>query len=363
MIELITGKPGAGKTLITLARLKGEAEKSSRPVYYSGITDCTLPWVNLDEGAQLEDGTIVKGAENWHKLPAGAMIIIDEAQRVFRPRAVGSKVPEHVEMLETHRHKGHDIYVITQHPMLIDNNVRRLTGKHTHVVRAFGAKFATLHEWPQVNEQCDKNRADSIEKKWVYPTEVFSWYKSAEVHTHKSKIPFRLIFLVVIAPLLIGGLVWWFAGWYGKQKAPELKKRIDEAGIVEDSARPIKTSETVREESTEEYVKRFTPRIPTLPHTAPAYDEVMQVRSAPLIVGCLTIRDECRCYTEQSTRVLTSDVVCRQWVKAGHFDYTLPSQRSSDAISDRAKQPRSGAARSDPSTEPDLTDRQASPVV
>ncbi len=32
--------------------------------------------------------------------------MIDEAQRVFRPRPAGSKVPDYIQELETHRHKG-----------------------------------------------------------------------------------------------------------------------------------------------------------------------------------------------------------------------------------------------------------------
>jgi len=81
MIEQITGLPGAGKTLITLARVKELAEKENRQVYYNGITDLKLPWIELDKG------------EDWYKVPPGSIVVIDEAQRVFRPRGAGAQVP------------------------------------------------------------------------------------------------------------------------------------------------------------------------------------------------------------------------------------------------------------------------------
>jgi len=94
MIYLITGLPGAGKTLFTVADVMGMAEKENRQVYYSGITDCKVPgWIELEKG------------EDWYKCPVGSIIIIDECQRVFRPRSAGSNVPEYVSKFETGNHR------------------------------------------------------------------------------------------------------------------------------------------------------------------------------------------------------------------------------------------------------------------
>ena len=43
MITLITGLPGAGKTLFTIADVMAMAEKDNRQVYFSGIADCRVP--------------------------------------------------------------------------------------------------------------------------------------------------------------------------------------------------------------------------------------------------------------------------------------------------------------------------------
>src|SRR5205809_7156589 len=100
MITLITGLPGNGKTLYALTWLKALAEKDGRTVFYSGITDCMIPgWVEHEP-------------EKWPELPANSVILIDEVQRVMRPRMHGSAVPAHIAQLETHRHKGVDLVLI-----------------------------------------------------------------------------------------------------------------------------------------------------------------------------------------------------------------------------------------------------------
>jgi len=53
MIEQVTGLPGAGKTLITLTRVKEISERENRPVYYNGIPELKLPWIELDKGEDL----------------------------------------------------------------------------------------------------------------------------------------------------------------------------------------------------------------------------------------------------------------------------------------------------------------------
>jgi hypothetical protein len=101
MINLSTGLPGAGKTLFTIAFVKELADKEKRPVFYSGITDLALDWQEID-------------AEKWMDAPDGALIVIDECQRIFRPRGSAAKVPEYVSALETHRHKGLDLFLISE---------------------------------------------------------------------------------------------------------------------------------------------------------------------------------------------------------------------------------------------------------
>ena len=61
------------------------------------------------------------------------------------------------------------------------------------------------------------------------------------------------------------------------------------------------------------------PRLPDFPHTAPAYDEVTKPVRAPYPAACITMRGDCRCYTQQGTLLQTSRGTCMQIVNHGFF--------------------------------------------
>jgi len=303
MITLITGTPGAGKTLYALNYVKDLSEKENRPVFYNGVNDLKLPWSELAAG------------EDWHTVPAGSIVLIDECQRVFRPRGNGSAVPKHVEMLETHRHAGIDLVVITQHPMLIESNVRRLVGRHFHVMRNFGMKRATVHEWGQTKEACDKSRADSIRHEFGYPAKSFEWYKSAELHTHKARIPVK-IWVLLSVPFILGAAGWGMYQW-------QLSKINKPASVLAGSPTPNTSLSAPSAPAVDpfQWFRDQTPRIVGLPHTAPVYDNMAKPTAMPLPVGCIASASKCICVTEQGTRIADmQDVVCRAIVKNGYFN-------------------------------------------
>lgn len=323
MIELVTGLPGAGKTLITLCRVKALAEKEGRSVFYSGIADLKLPWAELDKG------------EDWHQVPPRSIVVIDEAQRTFRVRAPGSQVPEHVAKLETHRHSGVDLVLITQHPMLLDTNVRRLVGRHIHTVRAFGAKFATLHEWGNVKEQCDKSRADSMQSKWFFPKAAYDWYKSAEAHTHKLRFPLRLLWLLLVPVVLVAAAMafyrWQSSAVERSQDALKKSTGIDTAqGSAPGGGKAV---------SLRNYMESYAPRIAGLAYTAPAYDDSTKPVRAPYPAACVSWPGKgCRCYTSQATRLDVPRAMCEDIAATGFFvaweerEREKPRERDKQAV-------------------------------
>jgi hypothetical protein len=319
MITLITGQPGAGKTLYALNFVKDRAEKENRPVYFSGINDLKLPWLELDSG------------EDWHKVPSGSIVILDECQRVFRPRAQGSSVPEYVSKLETHRHDGIDLVLVTQHPMLADNNVRRLVGQHFHVVRAFGTKKATVHEWGEVKTDCDKRRSDSIRHDFFYPRKSFDWYKSAELHTHKARIPLRVFFLFAL-PLILGGIIWAAVHYFRTPGTTPLPASITgvQAGTV-----PSAVPAAVKVKTVAQYLDERSPRIAGLAYTAPVYDDATRPTDAPFPAACMAFKSRCSCFSQQATVLDVPGAVCRQIVARGYFkdwDSKPKSERQTVAL-------------------------------
>lgn len=314
VVTLVTGLQGNGKTLYTIQAVKEQSEKEGRQVYYHGISELQLPWIPLDT------------PEEWFKVPDGAIIVLDEAQKAFRVRAPSAKVPPHVEALETLRHRGLTLYLITQHPMIIDGNARRLCGRHLHLVRAFGMQGAVVHEFASVRENCDKphGRKDSIKKDWRFPKEVFSLYKSAEIHTVKRKIP-RKVFLVI--PLLLASLGGW--GYLGYKVAykplsenGEKKETVTAAPVQ--AGQPVgpgasSSNSQVKPLSPTEYVERYAPRVAGLDYTAPVYDELTKPTRVPVPAACVSMRGVCRCYSQQGTRLQVNKEQCQQIVQNGFF--------------------------------------------
>lgn len=275
-IHLTTGTPGAGKTLRTLWRVEKLARDSGRAVYYNGINDLRIPgWLQFDDPTK------------WHELPDKCIIVIDEAQRAFRPRAAVLKVPEHVEALETHRHRGIDIYVITQHPLLLEQNMRRLTETHEHLMRKFGSKWATVHEWKGVKENCDKSRMDSMRSEWRYPKHVFTWYKSAEAHTAKFRLPGKVLVLLTL-PFVLAVAVWFAIRTLdnvASTRKPDQPPPVQNSALGSPLAIPQKITQKAQE-SLSDWYSQFQPRVQALLHTAPRYDELTTPQRAPVIRGC-----------------------------------------------------------------------------
>lgn len=305
MITLITGLPGHGKTLYALNYIKAKAEAEQRQVYYSGIADLNLDWIELDN------------PEDWYKCPAKSIVVIDECQRVFRPRGNMREVPECISRFETHRHQGLDIYLITQHPMLIDNNIRRLAGQHFHSVRLFGLAKSTVYEWPSCHEITKANFGTAIRHDFVYPAASFDWYKSAEVHTVKKNIPARVWFLVA-APFIIGGLI------YGTYRILFKPPPVKEAASIVQGQSAVQGQSggaPGRKVDAVQYVAEHTPRVAGLAFTAPVYDEVTKPQEAPVPVACVTSKSKgCRCYSQQATRLAMSQDLCAQIVANGFFE-------------------------------------------
>lgn len=339
MITLITGLPGASKTLYTLTYVKAWAEKDNRPVYYAGIKDLMLPWTEID-------------ATKWFECPANSIIVIDECQTVFRPRSFGSNVPDFVARLETHRHQGLDIVLITQHPMLCDPSVRRLAGAHKHIVRKWGFAASTIHEWGSVRENCDKpaGRSDSIKHHWKFDKKSYGFYKSAEVHTVKRNLPFRVVLLFVVLPLAIAFLVYRFYSSVNQRVNPGASsgqavssssqvpgQRREASGRVAAYADPVADAR--------QFTFDRTPRVEGLPHTAPRYDRVTEPVTAPIPVSCIATSSKCKCYSQQGTFMAVRDQTCRDIVEFGYFvDFKDGAGREDAVRTERDRRERSTQA-------------------
>lgn len=329
MMTLFTGLPGNGKTLYALWYIAAKARKENREVYYHNVKDLNpdvLPgWQTFDP-------------EKWMELPHGSMVLIDECQEVFPKKPNGAQLPAHYEQLAKHRHLGIDIFLVTQHPTLIDNFARKLVGQHFHSVRKFGLQRATIYEWsaccPAPENHAARNTA--ISKSWAYPKEVFGWYKSAEVHTVKRAIPAKLVLAVVfVIAVLVGG--WWQLNRYQHRYD---KKPVDQVAGVSPSGSTAQAVPAYAPGApaggpgqayldpvadAKKFVFEGTPRVVGLAQTAPKYDEITKPTRVPVPAMCVQRGSKgqgdvsCRCFSQQATPLDVPFKMCMEFAANGWF--------------------------------------------
>lgn len=320
MITLITGAPGSGKTAALILLLQDVLRAAGRIVYVHGIPDLKI------EHQQLVDPT------TWpSSVPDGSVVIIDEVQNVWRPRGPGTKVPDHVAALETHRHRGLDFYIITQGPNLVDANVRALVGRHIHL-RDIGFLGRWWYEWPECADQCRTGWKNApIKKKYKLPKQIFGLYKSASVHIKPVRSFPKMFFVAVFALLAVAVLSYYAYSSLQAKLAPPAPVAVVGAlpGFLQGSAPQAKHVLTP-----EEYFAAFVPRVEGLPHTAPRYDEVQKITQVPKPAACIDgirrgeTERSCICWSQQATPLQVPADMCRQIAAGGFFDDALPVDAS-----------------------------------
>lgn len=336
MIYLTTGSNGAGKTLFTLKwvredQLSWEKQGKFRPVFYHGF--------NIDEKTRENFGWQECDPKKWVDLPDKSIVIVDECQTIFPVRKQGSEVPDYVsELAISHRSRGFDFYLITQHPNNIDAFIRGIIGSgwHRHLKRIFGSNFVNCLSFNYAEGNCQKPSAKTsayAEKKMRMPKEVFSWYKSAELHTAKREIPKVIWFLFIAIAVVIFSLFRFMTNTLNQSKSEDLPSEVLSAQAV--SVRSGSPSDI--QLISDQYLKQYLPRIEGFPHTAPRYDEITKPVTAPYPAACVLAseRQICRCYTQQGTLLDVPDGSCRAIVNRGYFlDFEPnPDKREEQGVS------------------------------
>lgn len=303
-ITVYTGLPGHGKTSLMVEHLLAAAKKADRPIYAHGI-DGLQPGIASSFDPR-----------RWHEpgvVEDGALIFIDEAWKHFGHLhdARSAPTPPHVLALAEHRHRGLDFVFTTQAPAQLYPFCRSMIQDHHHVVRRFGSKFLDVFSWAELNDDVKSasKRGDALRKTRALPTKAWESYKSASVHTIKTRLPFR----VVAMPLLViaGAVLLWFAyhGLKPSNMAATVTGKSPSAAVAAPGLAGTGASKRALYSTAEEYAEAMRPRIPSIPWTAPAFDG-RQVASDPHVY-CMAsgqpapegkvVMDHCRCVTEQGT--------------------------------------------------------------
>lgn len=331
-IELFTGLPGNGKTAFLMERLLAEAKKGERAIVAVGIDglapglalhlDDAKSWNAHDPNGEPTCNCHVDGRLHAHVVPDGSLIFVDEAWKSFGHLHDASRQPTplHVLALAEHRHRGLDFVWTTQQPNQLYPFTRGLIARHTHVVRRFGTQFVELFSWEELNEDVKSvtKRENAMRSTRMLPKEVFDQYKSATLHTIKRRLPLKLFVLPIAAILAV--LAAWFA--YQSLKPEALRDKLqgvagtDAVGVgPQDSAiRPSAEPPTL-----DQYLSQLSPRIATMPWSAPAFDG-REVTADPMLYCMSSGQDgetSCSCVTEQGTPYVIDPKICRLTARNG----------------------------------------------
>nr|DAP12544.1 MAG TPA: zonular occludens toxin [Inoviridae sp.] len=332
MLYLYTGVPGAGKTLYAVSNLVKRKDFKDRPIFVDGIKDLDHDKINYFD---IPEGESIQTWPKW--APPGAIIVVDECQRIFRPRPSGSKVPDYVSELETHRQRGLDFILITQHPRLIDVHLRGLIEHHTHLGKT-NLGLRRKMEWSTGGAKDPESRAnirEALTSVYRLDKSVYGLYKSAEVHTKIRTKKSKLLMLFPLALCLVGYGVWSFTGFWGKfsgegEKAKKASTTQTAQSQTQPSAvsasEPVSNGQYSKAETKPEEPKKphlseedYQPRIAERPETAPIYDGMNKaVKVMPWPAACIKAENRCTCYTDQGTKI--KDIgkqTCLNYVKDG----------------------------------------------
>ena len=326
MITLITGAPGTGKTAWLINEvLELRKTEPNKLLFIHGIRNlrgiqhetifCNSQLCDICRAQTIPENA--KFVENWPSWKqSDSLIIVDEVQRIWRPRTGGSQPSEAVSGLETHRHYGLDFWLISQGPHLFDNFIRLLVGRHVHLVARWSGR--TQYEYPECKQDVT-SRTDAVSRPYKLPLHVYKHYDSAEVHTKTDKrkpLSFYAVIFALILALVMGFFV---VKKVSNRLNPDAKtEQNTQAGGGGSPPPPVQgINNLIVPVST---FPNYTPQIESLPESAPAYAHLIKVESVPNLMGCVSTPTVCKCYTSQGTPYQTSKPFCQAYLRGEYFN-------------------------------------------
>jgi zona occludens toxin len=332
MITLITGGPGAGKTALALHLVL--SEYPNRPVF-SNVRGLTIEHSSIPS---IEEWTVFEAngqgtGEFRFTFPENAVIIIDEAQQFFRPRATGSKVPPYVQAFETHRQDGIDFVLMTQHSSFLDANIRKLIKNARHIFIKPGFFGRYRFERPDAFNEDDRTELALCKKsRYKLPAYVFPLYKSSKLHTKPARpgLPSQA-YVLGAALLVIAGAGWALYGSMSERFAdkPPESIQVRSPGAERGTAQPARAPRQVGGVVPVSMMEAVIPSDANNHLSAPLYAAVVPSVVPPMVVACVSSASSCTCYSQQITPLYMPDDQCRARAAGQYYDpYRAPPVES-----------------------------------
>ncbi|MGJ7546145.1 zonular occludens toxin domain-containing protein [Variovorax sp. LT1R16] len=284
MLTVITGLPGSGKTAGVVERFlmplaaKDWQEQAITPDGEK-ITVKRRLLTNIN-GLLLEHEKIdADDLARWHEwAKPGDLIVFDEVQKPWPLTGANKEQPKCITELETHRHYGIDMILMTQHPMLINAAIVRLAGQHLHIRKLGNSRFATIYEWDGVSRTLLYKNAFA-KKAWRRSKDAEKVYRSSSLHTKQKRAIPTVLFVIIACLVGFPALAWKFGGSFQE-------RYFGGKPLI-----PVATPAQPGGKAPHEPVAASSAPEAPLP-TPPASSPVRE----PAFAGCARIRDRCQCF-------------------------------------------------------------------
>lgn len=315
---LKTGTQGSGKTasavseLLDLVESWGDDSELKRPVYVHGVRDLTVEHFTLpvypvgrpgqdyrknDRTGQPEEPVYV----DWSRVPDGAHVLIDEAQKLFPARSLNAPVPDHVKWFELSRQVGSTVVLMSQAPTSIDVEVRKRCGLHQHYVHLWG-RLRSVREW--ADGVSTSLKAPTTTRVWVVPSSVFGAYKSANVHSKGAVARLPVWVVVPVAALVL-------AVWAVPSAYRALSGAMGGRGVVA----PVAAA------SGPSAVRAASAELP-VPSVVDGASGVASSRGDGGVAACMSMGGRCQCISFDGYRLDLPHAECVQ--SSREYGYRIP---------------------------------------
>lgn len=341
MIGLLTGGTGDGKTLYAITVLIHDAYKANRaanalvpdtedapcddsdPAFQAAIA-VNKKWQPLRDfrtnikGVNIPGVTVLPLEKDWRQYRDGSICIYDESHQKGMFRTTGKpglSDDDVITQLDEHRHRGFDIWFLTQFPTKIHHEIRQLVKRHVHLVRSHGMQRSMLYDWQKaVNNPEDNEAVIALAGEiWEFRTEGYAWYKSTSMNTHKATMPKALKRALIGLPiilLLLGGIAWGIAWATADDRGVGQEAKSGGKATASAGATPAGSGEELKGSP------------------IPPGQEWTVAPALPKFKGCAALSAVCRCWNGAGQQIdLTQDQCHELIAKPLPVDFSDQSQQ------------------------------------
>jgi hypothetical protein len=265
---------------------------------YSNINALKIDYVRSLTGLYDDRGFV-----DWRLAPDGSVIAIDEVQLVEPFKQVKNKEEPIIQNLTVHRHRGFDIYFITQSANLLHVQLKDLIGLHWHITVPWGW-VSKVYQYGSYSQNPNAVSIKmSAEKKFSFspPDRIFKLYKSTTINTHQKRIPYKAI-VTILSVIIIAISIFSFAVSSGKDSTlikGMTGQDTKSALVLPEQSSDLKSDKTIDQKSKDEPFIN-TERIVGSSSSSGVYDPltggyIVDPNLAP--VSAVSFDGNCRAYT------------------------------------------------------------------